>query len=86
MSGLRRAVLIGIWLGSACTASSAGQGEPCTRSAQCEPGLACIQPAGARASEGRCGSDLSSLYDPDQIPRWTAPDAGDDDAGRAADH
>jgi hypothetical protein len=61
---------------AACSLDPASSGERCTRSAQCKAGLACVFPTGdGSAREGRCSADLSSLYDPSQVPMLT-PDAG----------
>jgi hypothetical protein len=78
-----------------CSLEKGGNGDTCTRSTQCATGLACIYPDGsARAKEGKCSSDLSSLNDPNQVPMlmmdmgMAAVDGGvdaaaaGDDAGR----
>jgi hypothetical protein len=61
-----------------CSLEKGGKGDTCTRSAQCAVGMACIGiNAGGtdKPKEGKCSSDLSSLYDPSQIP-MLMPDAG----------
>jgi hypothetical protein len=59
-----------------CSLEKGGKGDTCTRSAQCARGLACIRADGdGTAKEGKCSSDLSPLYDPDQIP-MLMPDTG----------
>jgi hypothetical protein len=61
---------------AACSLEPAASGDSCTRSSQCKPGLACVFPTGdGNAKEGRCSADLTSLYDPSQVPMLT-PDAG----------
>jgi hypothetical protein len=49
-----------------CKESSAAAGEACTRSVQCERGLACV--------EGMCSADLTPLEDPQRIPMLTPPE------------
>ena len=63
-------------VGTGCSLEKSGKGDTCTRSAQCAAGLACIYPDGTgKAKEGKCSSDLSSLYDPSQVP-MLMPDTG----------
>lgn len=57
-----------------CSLEKGGKGDTCTRSAQCAAGLACV-PVSAGATERKCSSDLSALYDPSQIP-MLMPDTG----------
>src|SRR6476646_8348230 len=54
---------------AACSLEPASSGDSCTRSSQCKPGLACVLPTGdSKAKEGRCSADLTTLYDPSQVP------------------
>ena len=59
---------------TACGHSTVGAGEACTRSAQCESGLVCV--------EGACSDDLSPLEDPSRVPMLTPPEV---DAAVAVD-
>jgi hypothetical protein len=55
-----------LWLASgvgACSVEEAGAGQGCLRSAECAPGLVCI--------EGVCSDDLSSIADPGEVPTLT---------------
>jgi hypothetical protein len=73
-----RIALVALWIAgvTGCSLEKGGKGDTCTRSAQCATGLACIRPDGdGMTKEGKCSSDLSSLYDPDQIP-MLMPDTG----------
>jgi hypothetical protein len=49
---------------TACTSEIGGSGASCTRSAQCELGLACI--------EGACSDDLDALRDQSTVPMLMA--------------
>jgi hypothetical protein len=85
MIALRRSAFCLLLCCGACSLDPAAKGETCTRSSQCAPGLGCVYPAGdSNAKEGHCGADLSSLYDPSQVPMLT-PDAGLQVADAAVD-
>lgn len=60
-----------LWLAAgtgACSVEEGGAGQDCLRSAECAPGLVCI--------EGICSDDLSSIADPGEVPMLTPEDAG----------
>lgn len=66
-------LLAALSLGS-CDVMQSAAGERCDRSAQCEPGLACI--------ERVCTDDLDSLAEQGVVPEYSDPDEMDgDDAG-----
>ncbi len=57
----RNAMWLTLCLAAAgCKTDAASAGERCTRSAQCEAGLACI--------EGRCSNDLDALQGQSTVP------------------
>jgi hypothetical protein len=69
---MKRCVLVVLgWL-CACSWSTGGSGDTCTRSTECNGGLACI--------EGACSDDLSALEDPGSVPVLVRDAATGDDA------
>jgi hypothetical protein len=59
-----------LWLASgagACSVEEGGAGQDCLRSAECAPGLVCI--------EGVCSDDLSSIANPGEVPMITPEEA-----------
>jgi len=68
--GLLLAALALTICAAACDASTGTRGEACTRSAQCEPGLACI--------EGECSDDPAALGMQGEVPMLMPeqPDSG----------
>lgn len=72
-------IALGLALGSAfglgCATETAERGQACTRTAQCAPGLACV--------EGECSSDLDAIGRQGSVPMLMMPDAGADAAADA---
>src|SRR5262245_42340220 len=68
-----------VCVAAACSTSPGTSGDACTRSAQCEPGLACI--------EGECSGDPQALGAQGQVPMLMPEpvDAGRPDAGALMD-
>src|SRR5689334_1658006 len=73
---LRLAVPLGALLVVGCSSGTSlrGPGESCLRSAECDPGLACVA--------NRCGTDLGGLAEAGMVPPMM--DAGGDASTDAA--
>ena len=90
MVTLRWSLLLALCFACACSLEPVVSGQRCTRSTQCKAGLACVYPSGdGTAAEGHCSADLTSLYDPNQVPMLGQDTPGSDaatpgDAGGAA--
>ena len=70
LAALGGCLWLGLWLASAgCTEAAGDEGAICTRSTECEKGLACV--------EGACSADLTPLEDPSRVPMLTPPEEGE---------